>query len=159
MPDKQSVKQPDSALWAVRGVEMEARTAAKMAAKRARQPLGVWLSRTIRDAAAAELTGKPRDHTPANTLEQTVTTLVKLMQEREAREEERRTQDAARLAAIEAAAQARREEAAALRARLDEAEADRQRWEREAEQERHRQQQEAEAARRRSIFARLFGLK
>jgi localization factor PodJL len=41
--------------WSVKGVEPEAREAAKIAARRANLTLGAWLSRSIRAAAAQEL--------------------------------------------------------------------------------------------------------
>lgn len=41
--------------WNVEGVEPEVREAAKLAARRAGVPLGIWLSRTIHKAAAEEL--------------------------------------------------------------------------------------------------------
>ena len=41
--------------WSVKGVEPEAREAAKIAARRANLTLGAWLSRCIRVAAAEEL--------------------------------------------------------------------------------------------------------
>lgn len=44
-----------SSPWSVKGVEPEAREAAKMAARRAGLPLGTWLSQTIRRAASEEL--------------------------------------------------------------------------------------------------------
>ena len=43
-------------LWAVRGVSQEARTAAKMAAKKLSISLGMWLSRKIIEAAQVDLT-------------------------------------------------------------------------------------------------------
>lgn len=50
--------------WSVKGVEPEAREAAKLAARRAGMTLGAWLNRVIRTAAAEELTG-PRQTGPA----------------------------------------------------------------------------------------------
>lgn len=41
--------------WSVKGVEHEAREAAKLAARKAGLPLGVWLSQTIHAAAAQQL--------------------------------------------------------------------------------------------------------
>jgi localization factor PodJL len=41
--------------WSVKGVEPEAREAAKLAARRAGVPLGVWLGHTIRKVAAEQL--------------------------------------------------------------------------------------------------------
>lgn len=43
--------------WSVKGVEPEAREAAKLAARRAGMTLGAWLNRVIRTGAAEELTG------------------------------------------------------------------------------------------------------
>lgn len=43
--------------WSVKGVEPEAREAAKLAARRAGMTLGTWLNRVIRTAAAEELGG------------------------------------------------------------------------------------------------------
>jgi localization factor PodJL len=40
--------------WSIKGVSAEARIAAREAAKRAGLPVGVWLTRTIREIAAAE---------------------------------------------------------------------------------------------------------
>jgi localization factor PodJL len=50
--------------WSVKGVEPEAREAAKLAARRAGMTLGAWLNRVIRTAAAEELAG-PRQAGPA----------------------------------------------------------------------------------------------
>lgn len=44
--------------WTVKGVDPEAREAAKLAARRAGVPLGVWLSQTIRGAATAQFKGQ-----------------------------------------------------------------------------------------------------
>ena len=44
-----------SSPWSVKGVEPEAREAAKLAARRAGMPIGTWLSHTIRKAAAEQL--------------------------------------------------------------------------------------------------------
>ena len=44
-----------SSPWSIKGVEPEAREAAKMSARRAGVPLGVWLSATIRKAASEQL--------------------------------------------------------------------------------------------------------
>ena len=44
-----------SSPWSVKGVEPEAREAAKMAARRAGVPLGVWLSTMIRRTATEQL--------------------------------------------------------------------------------------------------------
>jgi localization factor PodJL len=44
-----------SSPWSVKGVEPEAREAAKMAARRAGVPLGVWLSSVIRRTATDQL--------------------------------------------------------------------------------------------------------
>ncbi len=44
-----------SAPWSVKGVDPEAREAAKLAARKAGMPIGVWLCQTIRAAAATEL--------------------------------------------------------------------------------------------------------
>lgn len=41
-----------SSPWSIKGIEPEAREAAKMSARRAGVPLGVWLSATIRKAAS-----------------------------------------------------------------------------------------------------------
>lgn len=41
--------------WSVKGIDPEAREAAKMAARRAGVPLGVWLSNVIRKSAAEQL--------------------------------------------------------------------------------------------------------
>lgn len=53
--------------WSVKGVDPEAREAAKIAARRAGLTVGQWLNQTIRAAAAEQLTGQgpaaPR-HTP-----------------------------------------------------------------------------------------------
>jgi hypothetical protein len=40
--------------WSIKGVSADARAAAREAAKRAGEPLGVWLARVIRDTAEAE---------------------------------------------------------------------------------------------------------
>lgn len=40
--------------WSIKGVSAEARAAAREAAKRAGEPLGVWLARMIREVAATE---------------------------------------------------------------------------------------------------------
>ena len=44
--------------WTVKGVDPEAREAAKLAARRSGLPLGVWLSQTIRGAATAQFKGQ-----------------------------------------------------------------------------------------------------
>jgi len=44
--------------WTVKGVDPEAREAAKLAARRAGVSLGVWLSQTIRGAATAQFKGQ-----------------------------------------------------------------------------------------------------
>jgi len=44
--------------WTVKGVDPEAREAAKLAARRAGLPLGAWLSQTIRGAATAQFKGQ-----------------------------------------------------------------------------------------------------
>lgn len=44
-----------SSPWSIKGIEPEAREAAKMSARRAGVPLGVWLSATIRKAASEQL--------------------------------------------------------------------------------------------------------
>jgi localization factor PodJL len=44
--------------WTVKGVDPEAREAAKLAARRSGLPLGVWLSQAIRGAATAQLKGQ-----------------------------------------------------------------------------------------------------
>jgi localization factor PodJL len=44
--------------WTIKGVDPEAREAAKLAARRSDLPLGVWLSQTIRGAATAHLKGQ-----------------------------------------------------------------------------------------------------
>lgn len=46
--------------WSVKGVEPDAREAAKVAARRAGMTLGQWLNLTIRAAAAAQLVGPSR---------------------------------------------------------------------------------------------------
>lgn len=46
---------PRYAPWSVKGVSPEAREAAKLAARKAGVPLGVWLAQTILSAAAQEL--------------------------------------------------------------------------------------------------------
>jgi localization factor PodJL len=66
--DKQRSDKP----WSVRGVDHDARSAATMAAQRAGLPIGAWLSRTILEAAAKELTVKA----VGPTLEATVQQLV-----------------------------------------------------------------------------------
>lgn len=45
--------------WSVKGIEPEAREAAKIAARRAGMTVGQWLSRTIRATAAQQLAGAP----------------------------------------------------------------------------------------------------
>lgn len=45
--------------WSVKGVEPEAREAAKIAARRAGMTVGQWLNHTIRSAAARELVTTP----------------------------------------------------------------------------------------------------
>ena len=40
--------------WSIKGVSADARVAAREAAKRAGEPLGVWLARVIRDTADTE---------------------------------------------------------------------------------------------------------
>jgi localization factor PodJL len=40
--------------WSIKGVSAEAREAAKQAARSAGLPLGLWLSRVIREVAAQE---------------------------------------------------------------------------------------------------------
>jgi len=53
--------------WSVKGVEPEAREAAKLAARRSGMTLGVWLNRVIRSAAAEELSGgRPSPPSPAS---------------------------------------------------------------------------------------------
>jgi hypothetical protein len=47
--------------WSIKGVSEEARAAAVAAARRAGVPVGVWLSRAIREAADAEA----REHAAA----------------------------------------------------------------------------------------------
>ena len=44
--------------WTVKGVDPEAREAAKLAARRSGLPLGVWLSQTIRGASTAQFKGQ-----------------------------------------------------------------------------------------------------
>lgn len=44
--------------WTVKGVDPEAREAAKLAARRSGLPLGAWLSQTIRAAATAQFKGQ-----------------------------------------------------------------------------------------------------
>jgi localization factor PodJL len=44
--------------WTVKGVDPEAREAAKLAARRAGVPLGAWLGQTIRAAATAQFKGQ-----------------------------------------------------------------------------------------------------
>ena len=60
--------------WSVKGVEPEAREAAKIAARRAGMTVGQWLNQTIRSAAARDLVttpnppldaGGPADNRPA----------------------------------------------------------------------------------------------
>ena len=46
--------------WSVKGVEPEAREAAKIAARRAGMTVGQWLNHTIRTAAAQQLVTPPR---------------------------------------------------------------------------------------------------
>ena len=46
--------------WSVKGVEPEARAAAKSAARHADMTLGQWLNRTIRQTAAEQLAGADR---------------------------------------------------------------------------------------------------
>jgi len=53
--------------WSVKGVDPEAREAAKIAARRQGLPLGRWLSQTILSAAARELKGGGRREQPAAT--------------------------------------------------------------------------------------------
>ena len=50
--------------WSVKGVDPEARGAAKIAARRAGLTIGSWLSQTIRAAAAEQLTSTKQLHTP-----------------------------------------------------------------------------------------------
>jgi hypothetical protein len=40
--------------WSIKGISADARAAAREAAKRAGEPLGVWLARAIRETAEAE---------------------------------------------------------------------------------------------------------
>jgi localization factor PodJL len=40
--------------WSIKGVSADARVAAREAAKRAGEPLGVWLARVIHETAEAE---------------------------------------------------------------------------------------------------------
>lgn len=51
-----------SSPWSVKGVEPEAREAAKMAARRAGMPVGAWLSHTIRKVASEQLRSGPGAH-------------------------------------------------------------------------------------------------
>ncbi len=53
--------------WSLKGVSPEARRAAKAAAQRAGVPLGVWLSRVIRDVAAAHGTFRGNGDAAAGT--------------------------------------------------------------------------------------------
>ncbi len=46
---------PISGPWSVKGIDPETREAAKLAARRAGQPLGAWLTHVIRAAAVAQL--------------------------------------------------------------------------------------------------------
>ncbi|MHA1113387.1 MAG: hypothetical protein ACTSRY_02640 [Alphaproteobacteria bacterium] len=50
--------------WSVKGIEPEAREAAKIAARRAGLTVGAWLNQTIRHAAAQELKSEPVDRSP-----------------------------------------------------------------------------------------------
>ncbi|HEY4135667.1 MAG TPA: hypothetical protein VGO34_10675 [Alphaproteobacteria bacterium] len=54
--------------WSVKGVEHEAREAAKLAARKAGLPLGVWLSQTIHATAAQQLKSSsgPAVYAPSN---------------------------------------------------------------------------------------------
>ena len=53
--------------WSVKGVEHEAREAAKLAARKAGLPLGVWLSQTIHATAAQQLKSSSGPATYAQT--------------------------------------------------------------------------------------------
>jgi len=54
MISEQGPMKPSSP-WSIKGIEPEAREAAKKSARRAGVPLGVWLSATIRKAASEQL--------------------------------------------------------------------------------------------------------
>lgn len=85
--------------WAVRGVSVEARNAAMMAAKRDSVTLGEWLDRAIRQQIKAS-----RSTLPAAPLEETLSELVRQMQaDREERNRDKEA-TAARLQALEAQA-------------------------------------------------------
>jgi len=47
--------------WSIKGVSADARVAAREAAKRAGEPLGVWLARVIRDTADIEARERSSD--------------------------------------------------------------------------------------------------
>ena len=47
--------------WSIKGVSADARVAAREAAKRAGEPLGVWLARVIRDTADTEARERSSD--------------------------------------------------------------------------------------------------
>lgn len=49
--------------WSVKGVDPEAREAAKIAARRSGQTVGAWLTQTIRTAATEQLTGSQQTNT------------------------------------------------------------------------------------------------
>jgi len=49
-----------SSPWSVKGVDPEAREAAKIAARRAGMTVGQWISHTIRATAAEQLSGTSR---------------------------------------------------------------------------------------------------
>jgi len=57
--------------WSLKGVSPEARRAAKVAAQRAGVPLGVWLSRVIRDVAAGRGTLRGNGDAAAGTTRST----------------------------------------------------------------------------------------
>lgn len=76
MPDgKPKREQP----WAVRGVSMEARSAAAIAARKSGQSLGVWLDRVVRDAATDAIKGAPRQEVVDPTNEEGVRALARDM--------------------------------------------------------------------------------
>lgn len=58
-----------SSPWSVKGVEPEAREAAKLAARKAGVPVGVWLNNIIRKSAAEQLKsgGSPQSYSPGPT--------------------------------------------------------------------------------------------
>jgi hypothetical protein len=67
-------KQRNDKPWSVRGVGHDARSAAAMAAQRAGLPVGAWLSRTIMETAARELTSTAVGPTLESTVRQLMET-------------------------------------------------------------------------------------